>query len=172
MIVGVAWWPCVVCRATPFNDRGRLVEASVCRGNREPREVNHYQQSFLTDNSGTLVVKRLSFGLYRLGVMPSNYAPTSQSIEIRSAAPTTELVRLGLIPLATTIEVRANLILIVSVRSTRSARRRLPIEPQHSRDGRCRTRSTHNQGGFMKATQSSIHEVLSTRLNSWWMAFR
>jgi hypothetical protein len=71
-------------------------------------EANHYRQSFLTDDAGDLVVKRLPFGLYNLEVWHATFAPTSQSLEIRSAAPTSQLVKLSLVPLATTIEVKAN----------------------------------------------------------------
>lgn len=71
-------------------------------------ESNHYSQSFLTDDSGVLVVKRLFFGLYNLEVRNGAFAPAAQSIEIRSAAPTNQLVRLGLLPLVTTVDVKAN----------------------------------------------------------------
>src|SRR5271169_2180354 len=68
-------------------------------------EANHYRQSFLTDDTGELVVKRLPFGLYNLEVWHATFAPASQSLEIRSAAPTSQLVTLGMVPIATTIEV-------------------------------------------------------------------
>ena len=71
-------------------------------------EANHYRQSFLTDGAGDLLVKRLPFGIYNLEVRHATFAPASESIEIRSAAPTTHLVKLGLLPLQTTIEVKAN----------------------------------------------------------------
>src|SRR5271157_3511241 len=68
--------------------------------------ANHYRQSFLTDDAGDLVVKRLPFGIYQLEVQHATFAPTSQSIEIRSATPTNQLVKLGLVPIETTIEVK------------------------------------------------------------------
>ncbi len=71
-------------------------------------EANHYRQAFLTDDAGDLVVKRLPFGMYNLEVRHANFAPAAQSIEIRSATPTTHLVKLGLVPLQTTVEVKAN----------------------------------------------------------------
>jgi len=69
-------------------------------------EANHYRQSFLTDDAGDLVVKRLPFGMYDLEVQHATFAPASQSIEIRSATPATQLVKLGLVPIETTIEVK------------------------------------------------------------------
>ena len=71
-------------------------------------EANHYRQTFLTDGAGDLLVKRLPFGMYNLEVRHATFAPASQSIEIRSAAPTSHLIKLGLPPLQTTVEVKAN----------------------------------------------------------------
>src|SRR5271165_6909730 len=71
-------------------------------------EANRYRRSFVTDDVGDLVVKRLPFGLYNLEVRHATFAPASRSMEIRSVAPTSQLVTLGLVPLATTIEVKAN----------------------------------------------------------------
>src|SRR5271157_4028162 len=71
-------------------------------------EANHYRQSFVTNDVGELAVKRLPFGLYNLEVRHATFAPASQSIEIRSAAPTSQLVTLGMVPIATTIEVKAS----------------------------------------------------------------
>src|SRR5271167_4014860 len=61
-------------------------------------EANHYRQTFLTDDAGNLAVKRLPFGRYKLEVRHATFAPALQSIEIRSAAPTNQLVKLGLVP--------------------------------------------------------------------------
>lgn len=69
-------------------------------------EANHYREAFLTDDGGGLVVKRLPFGMYRLEVRNANFAAASQSVEIRSATPTTQLVKLSLVPIETTIEVK------------------------------------------------------------------
>ncbi len=71
-------------------------------------EANHYRQTFLTDGTGDLLVKRLPFGIYNLEVRHATFTPASQSIEIRSAAPTSHLIKLGLPPIQTTIEVKAN----------------------------------------------------------------
>jgi outer membrane cobalamin receptor len=71
-------------------------------------EANHYRQAFLTDDAGDLVVKRLPFGMYQLEVRHATFATASPSIEIRSAAPTSHLVKLGLVPLQTTVEVKEN----------------------------------------------------------------
>ena len=68
--------------------------------------ANLYEQAFTTDDTGSLVIKRLPFGLYQLKVEHEGLASSTKSIEIRSAAPTEVQVRMGLIPVRTTIEVR------------------------------------------------------------------
>ena len=79
-------------------------------------EANHYRQSLLTDDAGGLEIQRLPFGLYLLEVRRAGFAPISSTVEIRSAAPTNEVVSLGLAPLETTIEVKASDTLIDSQR--------------------------------------------------------
>lgn len=65
-----------------------------------------YNQSFVTDDTGSLVVKRLPFGQFRLEVRHDGLAPASQLLEIRAAAPTEYTVKLGIAPLQTTLEVK------------------------------------------------------------------
>jgi len=69
-------------------------------------DANHYRQSFFTDDTGKLVVKRLAFGVYRLNVEHDGFAPSSESVEIRSATPTEQQLKLSLVPLQTTVEVK------------------------------------------------------------------
>ena len=71
-------------------------------------EANHYRQSFVTDDAGDLTVKRLPFGVYDLNVRHAAFAPALQTVEIRSVLPTNRLVRLGMVPVETTVEVKAN----------------------------------------------------------------
>ena len=52
-------------------------------------------------------MKRLPFGVYQLEIRHATFAPASQSIEIRSAAPTHQLVKLRLVPIETTVKVTA-----------------------------------------------------------------
>jgi TonB-dependent Receptor Plug Domain len=69
-------------------------------------EANRYRQSFLTDDAGSLVVKRLPFGVYRLEVQHEGFAPSSESIEISSAVPKEHQVQLSFVPINTTIDVK------------------------------------------------------------------
>ena len=69
-------------------------------------QTNSYQEGFTTDEAGNLVIKHLPFGLYHLEATHDGLAAGTKLIEIRSAAPTQELITLGLAPLSTTVEVR------------------------------------------------------------------
>jgi outer membrane cobalamin receptor len=75
-------------------------------------EANHYQQTFLTDEVGTVDIKRLPFGMYNVEVLHDGLAPLSKSVEIRSAAPKQERIQLNFVPLNTTIEVKESATLI------------------------------------------------------------
>ena len=50
-------------------------------------ESNQFHQTFVTDESGSLDVQRLPFGIYRLQVSREGFVPSTQSLEIRSAVP-------------------------------------------------------------------------------------
>jgi hypothetical protein len=68
--------------------------------------ANAYNQSFVTDESGSLVAKQLPFGQYRLEIRHDGLATSSQMLEIRSAAPAEYKVTLGIAPMQTTLEVK------------------------------------------------------------------
>ena len=70
--------------------------------------ANHYRQSLLTDDAGNLAMKRLPFGVYLLEVRHAGFATFSASVEIRSAAPTSQVVQLSVAPVKTSIEVKAS----------------------------------------------------------------
>lgn len=69
--------------------------------------ANHYRQLLDTDDAGILNVKRLPFGRYFLEVHRDSFAPFSGSVEIHSATPTITLVKLGMAPTQTSVEVKA-----------------------------------------------------------------
>ena len=70
-------------------------------------EVNQFRKSFSTDELGSLVVKGLPFGLYRLEVRREGFADLVDSLEIRSALPTEHQFTLSVSPLSTAITVNA-----------------------------------------------------------------
>ncbi|HLZ39899.1 MAG TPA: TonB-dependent receptor [Candidatus Sulfotelmatobacter sp.] len=70
-------------------------------------EVNEYQNTFATDDSGGIVAKRLPFGLYRVQIRQSGFAEVSVPIEIRSAAPVEYTISLGLPTVTASVTVQA-----------------------------------------------------------------
>ena len=69
-------------------------------------EANEYRNSFSTSDSGTLVAKRLPFGLYRVEIHQPGFAEVSVPVEIRSAIPTESSVQLSLASVTTSVDVR------------------------------------------------------------------
>jgi len=68
-------------------------------------QANQVRQMWDTDSDGTLVIKRLAYGVYRLQVSRSGFAPLSQLVDIRSALPKELRVTLGVAPIETTVVV-------------------------------------------------------------------
>jgi outer membrane cobalamin receptor len=57
-------------------------------------EANQFRQQYSSDDSGNVTAKRLSFGVYEIRIAQAGFAPYSEAIEIRSAAPTEHTARL------------------------------------------------------------------------------
>jgi hypothetical protein len=70
-------------------------------------EVNEYQNTFLTDDAGLMVAKRLPFGVYQVQIRQPGFAEVSLPLEIRSAAPTDYAIQLGLPTITTSVTVQA-----------------------------------------------------------------
>jgi hypothetical protein len=66
---------------------------------------NQFQLNFQVGEDGRYVAKSLAFGLYRVRLTHSGFAPSSQLVEIRSTVPQLLPVTLGLIPLETQVQV-------------------------------------------------------------------
>ena len=69
-------------------------------------EANQYHNAFATDDSGSLIAKRLSFGLYRVQIEQPGFAPISVPIEIRSAVPVEYSIKLVIAAVATSVTVQ------------------------------------------------------------------
>ena len=80
---------------------GAAVKASVAIVS----EINHYDQSFETDESGYLVAKRLPYGVYRIQIQAEGFAAYIESLEIRSALPLERAIQLRVAPLDSTVRV-------------------------------------------------------------------
>src|SRR5579862_1831551 len=69
-------------------------------------EANQFREVFETDDAGNLLAKRLPFGVYRLRVEHSGFAPFTGSFEIRSAAPLTFTAKLNIAAASDTVVVK------------------------------------------------------------------
>ena len=68
-------------------------------------QSNQVRQKLDTAADGTLVVKRLPFGVYRVRVERAGFAPLSELVEIRSSIPKELRVTLGIAPIETVVTV-------------------------------------------------------------------
>ncbi len=74
--------------------------------------ANEVHQTLGTDSTGLVVVRRLPFGSYRVGVTRPGFADASQLVEVRSALPTELRVTMILSPVQTHTTVSADATLL------------------------------------------------------------
>ncbi len=67
--------------------------------------ANQYRQTFTAGRDGTIVAKRLPFGIYRLRIAMDGFAPYSEILEIRSAVPIERRITLSLARVETAVVV-------------------------------------------------------------------
>jgi TonB-dependent Receptor Plug Domain len=70
-------------------------------------DANQYQNSFSTSEQGRLDVQRLPYGLYRLEISQSGFAPVSETVEIRSSIATELVIQLKLPSVSQSVTVTA-----------------------------------------------------------------
>ena len=75
-------------------------------------EANEFHKTFVTDDSGNVVARRLPFGLYTIHVEQQGFAPYADSVELRSAVPMEFHVTLSLAAINTSVTVKENETLI------------------------------------------------------------
>jgi len=80
-------------------------------------QANQVRQKLEAAVDGTLVVKRLPFGVYRLRVERPGFAPLSELVEIRSSLPRELRVTLGVAPIETVVTVNESETLVDPHRS-------------------------------------------------------
>ena len=68
-------------------------------------EANQYHDQLTTDADGTLVAKRLAYGLYQVRIQVVGFAPVSESIDIRSAVPSNLALSLAVASVSTSVTV-------------------------------------------------------------------
>jgi outer membrane cobalamin receptor len=69
-------------------------------------EANQFRKVFTTDDSGNVVAKRLSYGVYTVRVQKQGFAVFADSVEVRSAVPADYRVSLSLASVSTSVTVR------------------------------------------------------------------
>ena len=75
-------------------------------------EANDYRNTVITDDAGTLIAKRLPFGLYRIQIAQPGFAEVSAPVEVRSAIPIQYSIKLSLASVNTSIVVQDSSTLI------------------------------------------------------------
>src|SRR3984957_236501 len=69
-------------------------------------DANEYNNTFVTNESGTAIARRLPFGVYRVQVDQSGFAPISVTVEVHSAIPEDFSIRLSVASLKTSVTVQ------------------------------------------------------------------
>jgi hypothetical protein len=67
---------------------------------------NGYDHFFRSDADGDLAIHLVPYGVYKLEVKQAGFASFSESLEVRSALPADERIRLGLEPVSERVEVK------------------------------------------------------------------
>jgi hypothetical protein len=71
-------------------------------------EAADFRNTFVTDDSGSLVARRLPLGIYRAQVQQAGFSPASIDIEVRSAIPVHSVIKLSLASVSTSVTVEAD----------------------------------------------------------------
>src|SRR3974377_666917 len=75
-------------------------------------EASDFRDSYMNEEAGTLVAKRLPFGLYQLQIQQSGFSPVSTQIEVRSRIPVHYAIKLDLPSVSTSVTVEASATLL------------------------------------------------------------
>lgn len=70
-------------------------------------EANDFRNTFMTDDSGALIARRLPLGIYRAHLQPAGFAAAAVEIEVRSAIPVHSVIKLSLASVNTSVTVDA-----------------------------------------------------------------
>ena len=122
-------------------------------------ELNHVQRAFKTNRHGNFVASQLPFGLYRLEVTHPGFVPYSRLIQVRSEVPLTVLVKLGLAPVRSSINVTDSSTLIDPERSRAvySVGRQALDEQIPAQLGRGVTNAVNSEPGWLYEANGVLH---------------
>jgi outer membrane receptor for Fe3+-dicitrate len=71
-------------------------------------EANQYHYTFTTDDQGNLDAKRLPYGIYQVQITAPTFAQVSEPVEIRSALPLDQTIRLKVASVSQSVKVTAS----------------------------------------------------------------
>jgi hypothetical protein len=80
-------------------------------------EVNQYRETFSTDPAGTLDLKHLQFGIYKLQIQQPGFAATSRTVETHTPLPVDIRIPLQLAPVTQQVTVTADSTLLDPTRA-------------------------------------------------------
>ena len=122
-------------------------------------QANQFHQKLDTDAAGALVVKLLPFGMYRIAIARSGFAPVTELVEIRSAIPRDYRVTLGVAPVETVVVVEETRTLVDPHRV--AAINRIGAETLRNRAGSLPGRSlldlVNTQPGWLLEANGVLH---------------
>jgi hypothetical protein len=75
-------------------------------------DANQYHSTFTTDDQGSVDARRLPYGIYQVRIEAPAFSPVSESIEVRSALPIEQTIRLKVPPVSQLVTVHASATLI------------------------------------------------------------
>jgi len=122
-------------------------------------QANQVRQKLDTDSEGTLVVKRLPFGLYHIQVEHAGFARLSNLVEIRSALPRELHVTLGVAPIETVVTVTDSATLVDPYRTGSESRIGAEAiqDRVNSMPGRALLDLVNNQPGWLLEANGVLH---------------
>jgi outer membrane cobalamin receptor len=122
-------------------------------------QANQVRQKLDTDSEGTLIVKRLPFGLYHVQVEHAGFAPLSNLVEIRSVLPKDLRVTLGVAPIETVVTVTDSATLVDPHRIGSASRIGADAIEDHaaSLPGRSLLDLLNNQPGWLLEANGVLH---------------
>ena len=97
-----------------FDPTGRGIHVTVS----VTSPVNNYSQTLETNTSGALALPSLPFGVYLVRIAQPGFVEVSQRIDLHSAIPMEERISLSVAPLATTLTVKDDNVLIDPYRAS------------------------------------------------------
>jgi outer membrane cobalamin receptor len=74
--------------------------------------VNNFRETYSTDESGAATIKRLPYGIYTVDIRRDGFAPFTETVEIRTAAPTDFTAKLAIASASSSVQVNDSATLI------------------------------------------------------------